>query len=150
MSIIQFLLRIHTNDFFLPPPPPPASIGVQQRVHHKQISQRIHVSFSREVIRLSLNFSCGLLLIDPLIYPHPISQKVHNFRQADGFPRQVFITAAYISSVIRPCTFPIIEPSQKVYIFRVIDGLVFCPAGKGTEASAVGFCRAYHWATHVR
>ena len=130
MSIIQFLLCIHTNDLFLLPPRPSPPIGFQQRVNRKQISQQIHVSFSREVIPLSLNFSCSLLLIGPLIYPHPISQKVHNFRQTDRFPRHVFITAVYISSVIKPSTFPIIEHSQKVFVFRVADGLVFCPAGK--------------------
>ena len=93
MSIIQFLLCIHTNDLFLLPPRPSPPIGFQQRVNHKQISQQIHVSFSREVIPLSLNFSCGLLLISPPIYLHPISQKFNNFRQTDGFPRHVFITA---------------------------------------------------------
>ena len=111
MSIIQYLhlLYIHTNNLFLlsttphppPSPTPPPAIGFRQRVHHKQISQQIHVSFSREVIPLSLNFSCSLLLIGPLIYPHPISQKVHNFRQTGRFPRHVFITAACISSFIR-------------------------------------------------
>ena len=125
-------------------------IGFQQRVHHKQILQQIHVFLSQEVIRLSLNFSGGLLLIGHLIYLHRISQKYHNFRQTDGFPRHVFITAAYISSVIRPSTFPIIESSKKVYVFREVDGLVFCPVGKWTKASAVGLCRTYHWVTHIR
>ena len=125
-SITQFLLRIHTKDLFPPPPPPP--IGFHKRVHHKRILHQIHASFSPEVIHLSLNFSCGLLLIGSLIYPHPTSQKVHIFRQPGGFPRHVFITAAYLSSVIRPSTVPITEPSQKVYVFRVIDGLVFFPA----------------------
>ena len=101
MPIIQFLLRIHTIDLFLLLP---FLIGFLQRVHHKRISQQIHVSFSREVIHLPLNFSCGLLLIGPLIYSHAISQEAHNLRQTDGYPRHVFLTAAYISSVIRPCT----------------------------------------------
>ena len=117
--------------YFSPP------IAFLQRVHHKQISQQIHVSFSQEVSCLSLNFTCGLLLIGPLIYPHPFSQKVQNFRQTDGFPRHVFITAAYISFVISPCTSSIIEPSQKVHVFRTVYGLVFCPADEQTEMSAV-------------
>ena len=72
-----------------------APIGFLKRVHHKRISQQIHVSFSRELICLLLNFSCGLLLIGPLIYSHPTLQKVRIFRQTDGFPRHVFITATY-------------------------------------------------------
>ena len=65
------------------------------------------------MIRLSLNFSCGLLLIGPLIYPHLIPQEFHDLRQTNGFPGYVFITAAYINRVIRPSTFPIIDHEQK-------------------------------------
>ena len=130
--------------------PPPAPIGFLQMVHHKRISQKIHVSFSREVIHRPLNFSCGLLLIDLLIYPHPISQIVLNFRQADWCHRHVSIAAVCTSFVVRPCTFPIIEPSQKVHVFRIVYGLVFCPASEWTETSAFGSCHAHHWATHRR
>ena len=58
----------------------------KQRVHHFRILEQIHVSFSREAIHLSLNWSFGLLLIEPLIiYPHLIlqKQKVHDFRRTD-------------------------------------------------------------------
>ena len=76
---------MHTHGwfFFVPPPPPPPlpPVAFVQRYHYKRVWQHIHVSFSQEVIHLSLNFSCGLLLIGPLILPsHPFSQMVHNFR----------------------------------------------------------------------
>ena len=41
MSIIQFPLLIHTNDFFFSLP-----IDFLQRNHHKRISQQAHVSLS--------------------------------------------------------------------------------------------------------
>ena len=69
--------------FFSPPSSssPLPHVAFVQRYHYKRVSQHIHVSFSQEVIHLSLNFSCGLLLIGPLILPsHPFSQMVHNFR----------------------------------------------------------------------
>ena len=130
MSIISFCYA-YTRMIYI------FSLPLLQRFHHKRISQQIRDFLSREVIRLSVNFSCGLLLIGPLIHPHPISQKFHNFKQNDGFPRHAFITAAYISFVMRPCTFPIIEPSHKVYIFRIVYGLVFCPASEWTETHKV-------------
>ena len=150
MFIIQLLLCIHTNDFFLSHP-----VGFVQRYHHKWVSKHIHVSFSQEVIHLSVNFSCGLLLIGPLILPsHPFSQIVHNFRQTDGFPRHVLIAAAYIGFVIRSCTFPTIEPSLVLHVFRIFYGLVLCPASEWTGTSALLTTRPHtgysHWATHTR
>ena len=129
MSITQFLLCIHSIDLFLLPHPRPLWFSTEGSPQ-TNFTANPCFPLSQEVIRLSLNFSGGLLLIGHLIYLHPISQKDHNFRQTDGFPRHVFIMAAYISSVIRPSTFPIIESSQKVYVFREVDGLVFCPVGK--------------------
>ena len=103
-----------------------APVGFVQRYHNKRVSQHIHVSFSQEVIYLSLDF-----LIGPLILPsHPFSQIVHNFRQTDGFPRHVLIAAAYIGFVIRSCTFPTIEPSLVLHVFRIFYGLVLCPASE--------------------
>ena len=57
-------------------------------------------------------------------------QRVHSFRWTNGFPRHVFITSAYISFVIKPCSFLIIEPSEKVYVCRIIYGLIFCLASE--------------------
>ena len=67
-----------TKFSLLSPPPPPALV---QRVHHIKILDQIHVSFYQEVICLLLNWSFGLLLIGPLIYPHLILQNVNDFRK---------------------------------------------------------------------
>ena len=108
--------RDYIHDLYLLSLPPP--IGFLQRDHHKLILQQIQVSFSQKVICLSLNFSCDLLFIGPLIYLPQFHWRFTILGRPMDF-LDIFITALYISIVIRPCTFPYQWTFKKASHFQV-------------------------------